>query len=132
MIWMGEDEFNVDQLMAKADMLFESDKEINTLKTYLEKVTGYDVSLGNFTPKQTKALFKVMGIDKLYLEPCDQVDEKDNACKQIVKVVIELSRGKKGFGFDKIESILKAKMGIDEDQDVLTSEDEEEAEDNEE
>lgn len=129
---MVEDDFNISDLMDKADMVFEADREINTLKTYLEKVTGNDVSLANFTPKQTKALFKVMGIDKLFLEPCDKIDPENNACKQMVIVAVQLSKGKKGFGIESVGNILRAKMGIEDDSDVLKSNSEiDEGEDNE-
>lgn len=108
------DDFDMDDAFRKADMFFEEEQEESALKEYLKKVLNTDsVTLGNFTPKQTKGLYKVMCLDKMYLKPSDEVDDKDNVLKQAVKVAVETSKGKNAFAIDKMGEFMlgRLKMG---------------------
>jgi len=102
-------DFDLEDLKRKADLEFEAVKDVDTLKRYLEEVTGKKVSLANFTPSQTKALYKMMGIDKLYLEPCDKIGPDENVCKQMVKVAVSVSKSKNAFGLESLKDMLKSK-----------------------
>jgi len=93
--------------------VFESEKDINALKDYLDKVTSHDVTLANFTPQQIQGLTKVMAIDKMYLEPCDQIDEEENNCKQMVRISVRLSKSKEGFAIETLREMLNTKSRIE-------------------
>jgi len=97
--------------------LFESERDVNTLKTYLKKVTGEDVALANFTPAQINALQKIMSIDKMYLEPSDKIPEEKNNCKQITKIAVKLSKSKRGFGVENLRDMLHKKPRIESEPD---------------
>lgn len=118
------DDLDVDSLINKADAFFEAKKDVDTLKRYLDAVSGSNVSMGNFNTKQKKALMKIRGIDKLYLEPCDEIDEEDNNCKKIVKMAVEVSKSD-SYGLDMLKSMLMGKVRLKEDGDTILNSDSE-------
>ncbi len=114
-----EEDIDVEQLKDAVilenvtETVFESEKDINALKEYLDKVTSHDVALANFTPQQIQGLTKVMAIDKMYLEPCDEIDEEENNCKQMVRISVRLSKSKEGFAIETLREMLNTKSRIE-------------------
>lgn len=113
-----------------SEATFESEKDIDVLTEYLKGVTGEEVSLAYFSEAQIQALIKIMGIDKMYLEPSDDVSEKENICKNMVKIATKLSRGK-GKGMDALRDMALSRSKLSESNEVLKSQSEKESSKNE-
>ncbi len=113
-----------------SEATFESEKDIDVLTEYLKGVTGEEVSLAYFSEAQIQALIKIMGIDKMYLEPSDDVSEKENICKNMVKIATKLSRGK-GKGMDALRDMALSRSKLSESNEVLKSQSEKGSSENE-
>lgn len=99
-------------LLEIADSLFTSRTDVDALQSYLEEVTGDKVTMGNLSVPQTRGLFKVMMIDRLYL---GTIPAKDNVMRKIAGAVVEVSKGKEAYGLESMRDILKNKREVEEE-----------------
>ena len=99
-------------LLEIADSLFTSRTDVDALQSYLEEVTGDKVTMGNLSVPQTRGLFKVMMIDRLYL---GTVPAKDNVMRKVASAVVEVSKGKEAYGLESMRDILKNKREAEEE-----------------
>ena len=110
------EKLNVDfpkSLSDKIDMSFESKKETDVLERYLEEVLGEDISTGNFTTAQEKALLQLVWLNERFLE--GEIDDDKNSCKIMITVIVLLSKGRSGYALELMRDFLSYLYSQEED-----------------
>lgn len=110
------EKLNVDfpkSLSDKIDMSFESKKETDVLERYLEEVLGEDISTGNFTTAQEKALIQLVWLNERFLE--GEIDDDKNSCKIMITVIVLLSKGRSGYALELMRDFLSYLYSQEED-----------------
>lgn len=88
--------------------------ERTVLKEYLEKITDDSTTTANFTPKQVRGLIRLMVYDKLYFEPICSRTGFSNIPRKLTQGIVELSKGKEGWGADKLVEVFRRERELEE------------------